>query len=886
MPRLHPLLRFAHWAATGPAWPWLALILLGAGLARAATVERVTLSTPFFFYEQNIGQEVDPEVLVVVHGDPIYAAITRREFRLFTKQGHLAIRRFAADDAEPTVQPMDRWPGRVNRFQGPPSAWLRDIPAYRQVEIQGIATGVDLVLGERDSAILLTFVVHPGGDPKMVRLRPVATGSPYSAAAPVSTVAAYQWIDGVQTTVDVDFVHPWTGEFDVALGSYDPSASVFVEMTTKSESRSFQPAYTAADASGHLYSARPFSSPVVCGEISDDVLDFCSDVHVAGADAEGNPLFSTVLGGAFRDRAAVVHPDANGGLAVVGTTSSEDFPVTPHAWQSTNAGPIGDGPPHAPKFGDLFLARLDATTGDLLYSTFYGGPADEREGRTSWRDEAGMFVLVVVEDGFPTTQGAWLNPQACPDCSAILRFDLVGGSPVYSTMVPGSLRTLSAHSDGSVYAGGSASSDVPVTPGAIRSERGQRAAYLFRLGPDGSGPIWATYYGGPGPTGNEVSDIVANAEGGAWVHGLWDLGPSLTGEARFFRYLSRFTAQGSEITRTDVPAEGNHSLLKGPGDGVWLHLFTGSSRWPTTPDALAPLGCGPWTSHLYLMRFQPNGALTFASYLHPLSSSTQYRPFVDTRGGFHRAVEGVVERLGTEEPTVANLACAAHAASRSNNMRLSPGGLIMLVGTQMGPAVGVSAAVTNNRYPTELAGVRVRIGGQFAPLLYAQAGQINAVAPYSLTPGQSADVEVEYLGTRLPPLTLPVVKYDFALFSQDPEGKGSAVAFHGDGSLNSPDHPAGPGSIVVLYGAGAGVTSRPSGDGEIANGAAELAAQVRVSYSPDPIKVLHAGPAPGLVNAVTQIIVRLPLRIDRPGIVNRFEFDRDTFISPAGISVR
>jgi uncharacterized protein (TIGR03437 family) len=81
-----------------------------------------------------------------------------------------------------------------------------------------------------------------------------------------------------------------------------------------------------------------------------------------------------------------------------------------------------------------------------------------------------------------------------------------------------------------------------------------------------------------------------------------------------------------------------------------------------------------------------------------------------------------------------------------------------------------------------------------------------------------------------------------------------------DGTINGLQNPAAHGSFVSLYITGAGQTSPPSVEGDVA-----------VSIDPRPVaptyvyllhnyalEVLYAGPSPGLVNSVIQINVRLP----------------------------
>ena len=76
--------------------------------------------------------------------------------------------------------------------------------------------------------------------------------------------------------------------------------------------------------------------------------------------------YSTFLGGAQQDQSSKVLIEPSGHVAVTGFTLSNDYPVTPGAFQSKQAGN-----------GDVFLTIIDPNAQDftkaLVYSTYFGG---------------------------------------------------------------------------------------------------------------------------------------------------------------------------------------------------------------------------------------------------------------------------------------------------------------------------------------------------------------------------------------------------------------------------------------------------------------------------------------------------------------------------------
>ena len=83
-----------------------------------------------------------------------------------------------------------------------------------------------------------------------------------------------------------------------------------------------------------------------------------------------------------------------------------------------------------------------------------------------------------------------------------------------------------------------------------------------------------------------------------------------------------------------------------------------------------------------------------------------------------------------------------------------------------------------------------------------------------------------------------------------------------DGTVNSQEHPAQPGSTVSLFGTGGGQTVPASVAGEITPpGLRPLVnnPQVGIYNGPLTLSLQYAGAAPGLVSGVTQINVTLPV---------------------------
>ena len=188
---------------------------------------------------------------------------------------------------------------------------------------------------------------------------------------------------------------------------------------------------------------------------------------------------------------------------------------------------------------------------------------------------------------------------------------------------------------------------------------------------------------------------------------------------------------------------------------------------------------------------------------------------------------------------------------------LSPGGIVTLFGMNLGPAQG-AAAPASGSVPLTLAGLRVLFGGTAAPLLYVQAGQINAIVPYGVTTN-NAQVQVEVGTTAANSLTLAVAPAAPAIFTVSASGGGQAVAMNQDGSLNSPSNPALRNSVITFYAEGLGQTDPAGVDGQVAGSAPPKAlAPVAVKIGGIDAQVQSAGGAPGAFAGLSQVVFTVP----------------------------
>jgi uncharacterized protein (TIGR03437 family) len=618
----------------------------------------------------------------------------------------------------------------------------------------------------------------------------------------------------------------------------------------------------------------------------------CDDAFVAELDPQGNIRFATYLGGAGLDRATSLALNTAGDIYVAGTTASTGLGAG-HNFPTTPGGPFGNS-----AAGTAFLAKLNPATG-LVYSYLIPGLA----GRIVLAvDAQGSVYFAGTPNGFSPTSGALQGKGGI----AVGKLNAAGTKLIYAAQFGGtngtdSVAGIAVDSAGNVYLAGSTSAaDFPVTAGAFQTILPNRVevAFVAKLNASGSGLVYASYLGGNSL--DLATQIRVDAQGDAYVLGAtnssdFPLTPNayqLAGtNVTSAGFLTKFRPDGSGLLFSTYVAgafglSASHNPLTNvnafdlntAGDifltgvaSVGLPLTTGALQSCLGGDdsnmfaaALTPAGKlaaatylgGSGVDQAQLIAVSPDGAVTLAG----LSTSPD---FPVTMGPEPVEIDYVVARLQISDPSRPNIPCMALVLENGASLipaPIAPGELVTLRGAYFGPDVGRRGDLdSSGQFPTSLAGVRVLFDGIPAPLLYVQAQQINAQAPFELAGKQSTAVHVEYHGVASQTAQIQVreASADFFRMSSSPQG----VIFNQDGTPNSPSNPATVGSTVWILGTGGGVLTPPLSTGTLAPLAplSHLAPPISVIVDGStPAQVTYAGSSPTAPSGVFQINFIVP----------------------------
>ncbi len=189
-----------------------------------------------------------------------------------------------------------------------------------------------------------------------------------------------------------------------------------------------------------------------------------------------------------------------------------------------------------------------------------------------------------------------------------------------------------------------------------------------------------------------------------------------------------------------------------------------------------------------------------------------------------------------------SVAAIANAASYTSSA-VSPGEIVVLFGTGIGPATLTQGTIADGRLTSSIGQTTVAFDGIPAPLIYASATQISAIVPYGIDSGQTVVTVTAANGASLP-FGMAVAPSAPGLFTAGSSGSGPLAALNADGTVNTADNPARAGDPVVLFGTGEGQTSPAGVDGLIMLAPATPLSQPAISVGGQTASIDYFGSAP------------------------------------------
>ncbi len=347
------------------------------------------------------------------------------------------------------------------------SRWRTNVPSFETITYHDIYPGIDLKYYGNGYQMEYDFILAPDCHPSQIEIR-------YEGAISVS----------VNEAGDLEIETEW--------GTVVESAPYVYQLDG--------PAETELDCSYLLLSDNSFGF-----EINDEYntnLPLVIDPVLT---------YSSYLGGSATQYVNDIALDDNGNVVVAGHTRSENFPVYDPI-QGTYAGEF-----------DLYITKINTETGDILYSTYFGGSGREDNPHLVLDANDNMYVVCTAYSiDLPTVNAFQSSLNGTCD-AYVFKLSGNGDEILFATYYGGERVEYAADIDIDaslmVYvAGNTDSKSLPVqNPFQDDIAGGDLDGFVIKLNASGDALAYATYLGGK--FRDDINGLAVTPGGEAYVAG-------------------------------------------------------------------------------------------------------------------------------------------------------------------------------------------------------------------------------------------------------------------------------------------------------------------------------------------------------------------------------
>jgi VWFA-related protein len=470
-------------------------------------------------FELNAGQ-VDSEAKFLSRGRDYDLFLTPSEAvlalpRILGRGLEPPVIRLSLDGASPKVEVtgVDPLPARSNYLLGSdPSRWRTGIPHFKRVRLSQVYPGVDLYYHGSEGFLEFDFVVAPGVDPSLVKMRiagvdSVAVGPEGDLVMVVGggSVRLHKPVlyqETPQGRVPVDGGYQLRdGAVAFRVGSFDRSRPLVIDPTLGYST------YLGGhgDDLGRGIAVDSLGSAYVVGTTTSSdfpkrnplLIPFAGgrDGFVTKFNPAGDGIvYSTYIGGNGEDDALAIALNVYGEAFVAGSTRSTNFPaVSPY--QATHAPGVNN---------DAFVAKLNANGNSLVYSTYLGGGGEDAANGIAldWEDYA-YIVGVTTSTDLPVVDPLQSTCGSSTNCfdAFVAKLSPTGNHARFCTYLGGAGDDtgtgIAVDSFKDAYVTGyTKSSNFPMESYPLQFAGGGDDAFVAKIQSNGAGLIYSTFLGG------------------------------------------------------------------------------------------------------------------------------------------------------------------------------------------------------------------------------------------------------------------------------------------------------------------------------------------------------------------------------------------------------
>jgi hypothetical protein len=548
-----------------------------------STPSEVDFATVTLAFERNEGQ-TDGQVDYLARGSGYSIFLTEGDavLQLGSDQSVDAVRmHLVGGDEQAQAVGQRELLARSNYFVGSQNDWLTDVSNFASVQYDDIYEGIDVRYYGNQRQLEYDFIVAAGVDAGTIRLK-------------------FEGADGVHI---------------------DDDGSLIITMPSEGETIRFQAPYSyqETDSGRQTVESRYRIS-------ADGTVGFALGEYDASRQLVIDPIldYGTYLGGSGMDRAYAIDTDAAGNTYITGVTRSADFPVQDAYDSQISDDGVADN-------NDIFLTKLSAGGGAVLYSTFFGGSGSDSGNDVKVDADGSVYLTGETQSAdFPTTPGAADTVLAGTSDAFVTKLNATGSVLEYSTFVGGTktddATAIAIDDAGNVYITGRTESrnQFPLTPGAPDSSlsNGDWDGFLVKLNATGTSVAYGTYLGGSAWDGG--NDIAVDDAGNATVTGY-------TASADFSMagtpydnshnggddvFLTQLNVAGTALTYSTFfggagEDEADAIAIDSSGN-IYLTGDTTSANFPTTIGAYDETHNG--STDAFVVKFTAGKSLDYATF--------------------------------------------------------------------------------------------------------------------------------------------------------------------------------------------------------------------------------------------------------------------------------
>lgn len=593
--------------------------------------------------------------------------------------------------------------GRANYFLGnDPARWRTGVPAYERVRATDVYPGIHLLHYGNQQHLEYDFEVMPGANPDDIALR--FTGADQLAlAANGDLIVAlgdeelrqprpvlHQTVRGQRKEISGGYklVEDRTVKFFV--GEYDRTVPLIIDPIV-SYSTYFN---GIGDDLIWAISTGPDGDLFLAGETmttSGLATPGAFQTNLAGILAQHGDVFVsrhrntnaltdvyiTYLGGIAYEAAFGLAVDGEGNAYVTGYTGSTNFP-TRSAIQTNIAGKVTPGFTTPPL--DCFIAKIGPLGTNLVFSTFFGGSADDIGQGIALDAVTNIYVAgQTISTNFPTVNTTQTNRSGFED-AFVLKLDAAGTNLIYSMYLGGTNRDYARGivvdvAGNPIVVGYTGSTNFPVTTNALQLNLNQTTnastaddGFIAKLQSTSGTVTYATFLGGT--NSDRAIRVATDSAGAAYVTGWTMSGNFPQTGTNFIASVSTNVGFADAFVVKLNPANTNfdYAIVFGGSakDEAWdiavdgqgqAHVTgeTASLNFPTNALAGILRGTNSGSTDAFLAEINSSGtAFVYAAYLGGPQTDRGYGVAVDAGGNSYFTGETIFSTFPTQPASLAS----------------------------------------------------------------------------------------------------------------------------------------------------------------------------------------------------------------------------------------